>query len=206
MGKFKKLLVTTSIAMFGVLGVSTVAHAHLVAFGWKDNGNGTVTLWGQHWHGDQSSAYSDNIGVHIGTAGSDPLLVAGVPTAWPVFPWLHVQNNIGGTTAGLDAMVASGILTGYAVDPAHFSNSAFENDWFKTDPLVIGNGTWSMMTGTNCCVDTMSGPLTFTLTGIISVPPGTPPGGVAPEPATMALLGLGGLAAAIRRRSQKRNA
>lgn len=35
-----------------ILLAATSANAHLVSFGWKDQGNGTVVLWGEHWHGD----------------------------------------------------------------------------------------------------------------------------------------------------------
>lgn len=169
------------------LGMAGIANAHLTAFGWKDNNNGTVTMWGQHWHGDQSASSTANGGVHIGVFGTDE-------STWPAFQWTGFTNNLGGTLAGMDAMVSSGILTGYDIDDGNFSNSASENDWFHTDPLVVGNGTWGLFTGTNCCIDTMSVPGEFTLTGIISVPVGTGPGTApssVPEPATLSLLGLG---------------
>lgn len=193
----KKLLVT-ALTTASLFGVASTANAHLVAFGWKDNGNGTITMFGEHWHGDQTEPSTANGGVRIGVYGTDS-------TLWPVFQWTGFFNNQGGTLAGMDAMVTAGTLTGYAVDPGHFSNSAFENDWFFTDPLVLGNGTWGLFTGTNCCIDTMSDPGQFTLTGIISVPPGTGPGGVVPEPASLALLGIGmaGLAASRRRKAAK---
>lgn len=190
MNKIK--LLTASLVLFFAAGS---AQAHLTAFGWKDNGNGTITMWGQHWHGDQAVPSTANGGVRIGIFGSDH-------TLWPVFQWTGVQNNMGGNTAGMDLMVSNGTIDGYDTDP-HFSNNANENDWFYTDPLVLGNGTWGLFTGTNCCIDTMTAPGEFTITGISSVPggtgPGTAPSGV-PEPGTIALLGLGMLGLVVRKK------
>ena len=175
---------------------TSAANAHLVAFGWKDNGNGTVTMYGQHWHGDQSSPYSDNGGVRIGTWGTDP-------STWQLFQWTGFVNNIGGNSTQNDALVTGGTLTGWAFEPTNWSNTSAENDWFFTDPLVIGNGTYGLFTGTNCCVDTMSAPGQFTLTGITSVPPGTGPGGGVPDGGSFALYGLAFLGLCLARRGVK---
>lgn len=60
---------------------------------------------------------------------------------------------------------------------------------------VLGNGEHTFYTGTNCCIDTISDALKFTLTGIVSVPPGTGPGPVntVPVPAAAWLFGSAAL-------------
>ena len=193
MSTIKTMLFGTGLGVFALVGT---ANAHLVAFGWKDNGNGTISMFGQHWHSDQTAPSTANGGVRIGVYGTDASL-------WPVFQWTGFFNNVGGNTTGMNAMVTSGQLTGYATDPANFSNTASHNDWFSTNPLVLGNGTWGLFTGTNCCIDTMSKPGQFTISGITSIPVGTGPGNAVPEPVSLALFGIGlaGLGL-IRRRKQ----
>lgn len=185
-------------AIFSAASMS--ANAHLISFGWKDQGNGTIIMYGQHWHGNQTTAYSDNGGVRIGVFGTDD-------STWQLFQWADVINDWGGDATQNDALVANGDLDGYAIEPSNWSNSTYENDWFYTDPLVLGDGTWGLFTGTACCVDTMGAPGQFNITGIGSVDPGTGPGtdpvASVPEPGSISLLvaGLLGLIA-VRRRSQ----
>ncbi len=172
--KLLKLCLATGI----VLGLCSSAYAHLVSFGWKDNGNGTVSLWGEHWHGNLTSPYTDNGGITISGSGFSPYTVQ----------WTSVLNNLNRDTA-----VANGTITGYDTNTG---NGGSHGDWLITDNLVIGNGTYNFFTGPNCCIDTMSFPVSITLTGITSVDPGTGPGAVPDAGASIALLvlGLGSLA------------
>ncbi|MDX1695272.1 MAG: PEP-CTERM sorting domain-containing protein [Ketobacteraceae bacterium] len=181
----KKTLISGAFAAAALL--STTAQAHLVSFGWTDNMDGTVTLWGEHWHGDQTSSFSDNGGITItDTSGTiSPYTVQ----------WNGVLNN-----RDRDDMLADGTLTGWD----YAGNGLAEHrDWFYTDALVIGNGDWNFFTGTRCCVDTMSAPVTVTLTGITSVGAGTGPGDTSvPEPTSVALFGLGLIGMGIARRKK----
>lgn len=170
----------------GFLTAATGAQAHLVSFGWTDNGNGTVRLWGEHWHGDQSVPSTANGGITItDLSGSISPFTA---------QWTGVLNN-----SDRDDMLTAGTLTGWELA----GNGATEyQDWFYTEDLVIGNGDWQFFTGPNCCIDTMGAPVSVTLTGITSVPEGTGPSAV-PEPGTLAIIGMGlaGLGFARRRKT-----
>jgi hypothetical protein len=111
--KVKLSILVVFVAM--ICMVST-AQAHLVSFGWTDNGDGTVTLWGEQWHGDQSSASSANGGITV----SDP---SGIVPAYTA-QWSGVLNNI-----NRDDMVADGTLTGYDTNTGNSGTSLGVNNW-----------------------------------------------------------------------------
>lgn len=178
-------LAASAVAM---ASFSSAANAHLVQFGWKDNGAGGVVLYGEHWHGDLTFAYSDNGGIHV-----TPVSFVGPTTT---FQWTGVINNT--STADLN-------LTGSQCDPVNTVCDG-ERDWMYTVPLALSNGVYDFFTGTGCCVDTMSSPVRVTVTGVTSVPPDTIGGGAVPEPSTwaMMLLGFGAVGFGMRRRNKTR--
>lgn len=193
----KKLLISAAAACL----MGTAAMAHTVTFGWTDNGNGTVTLWNEHWHGNLSfpciNNCSDNGGLTISGDGSGSAASYGL-NAYTV-QWAGALND-----TDRDDMIADGTLLGYMDDPGNSGGGTYD-DWLFTAPLAIGDGSWWFFTGTNCCTDTMTNPVLVTLSGIGSVDPGTGPGSgpnVVPLPASSLLLlgGLGGIAALRRRR------
>lgn len=194
----KKLLGTVAAAML----IAGSASAHTIGIGWLDNGNGTVSLYSEHWHGFQTSPSTANGGLGVYDSGGTFLYKT---------QWTSVLN---GVDLNADGVAYSGdltpgpapyLLTGYGADPAnHPGYPEGTDDWLVSNPLVLGNGTWGFFTGTACCIDTMSAIQYVTLTGITSVPPGTGPGSpnAVPLPAAGWLLigGIGALAAARRRR------
>lgn len=186
--RFKSKSLALMASAIAMASFSTAAGAHLVQFGWKDNGAGGVTLYGEHWHGDLTSAYSDNGGIHI-----TPVSFVG-PTI--TAQWSSVINNA--TTASLG-------LTGSQCDPFN-SGCDVDNDWMVTVPIALGNGVYDFFTGPGCCVDTMSQPVRVTITGVTSVPPDTIGDGAVPEPSTwaMLILGFGAVGATLRRRQTAR--
>ncbi|WP_299661954.1 PEP-CTERM sorting domain-containing protein [uncultured Psychromonas sp.] len=186
--KFKIILAGLILATYSL---TNIANAHLIAFGWKDLGDGTISMYGQHWHSNQTTAYSDNGGVRIGVWDNTLSAASQNTASWQLFQWTNVINDMGGNTTQNDALVTAGILDGYAIDTNYWSNNSSQNDWFSTGPLVLGNGSWGLFTGTGCCVDTMSEAGLFDITGISSVPDGTGPGANIPEPSTMAIFALG---------------
>lgn len=185
-----KSALTATCALFLWAGA---ASAHTVTFGWTDNGNGTVTLWNEHWHGDQTFPCNEGVlcsangGLTISGDGSGSLASQGLNPF--TVQWAGTLNN----TDRVD-MVNDGTLLGFVDDPGNAGGGTYD-DWLFTAPLVIGDGSWWFFTGNNCCIDTMTHPVLVSLQGIGSVDPGTGPGGVGvvPVPAALPLLG-GGLA------------
>ena len=173
-----KFLTMVSVAAIAAVAFGTAANAHMVAFGWQATAAGTV-LWAEHWHGNLTTAYSDNGGLHITDV---------VTNATTTVQWAGVVNNTAEAALG---------LTGAQADPNNCCRGS-ENNWMFTAPIQLGNGVYDFFTGTTCCVDTMSSPVRVTITGL-ALPPGI--GGV-PEPASWAMLiaGFGLTGAAMRRR------
>jgi len=170
-------LLASAAALVSIAGT---ADAHLTTFGYIDNGDGTVTFYGEHWHGDLSAPYTANGGLHI----TDVSTAASV-----TLQWTSVINNV---------LIPDMHFTGYA--STNTANSDAYGDWMVTQAYAIGDGTYDFYTGPNCCVDEMDdGPVRLTLTGITSAPPGI---GSVPEPATwaMMLMGAGMTGYAMRRR------
>lgn len=189
----KKYLATAATA--ALLGTS--AAAHTIGIGWLDNGDGTVTLYAEHWHGNQTTAYSDNGGLGVYDSMGTFLYKT---------PWVGVINdqdlNGDGNASGAST-TPSVSLTGYVADANHGGYPNGTDDWFYSAPLTLGNGDWGFFTGYGCCVDTMSGILYANVTGISSVDPGTGPGAApVPLPAAggMLLAGVGAFAAMRRRK------
>lgn len=199
-------ILKTLAASAAIATVAAAASAHTIGIGWLDNGNGTVTLYSEHWHGNLTSPYSDNGGLGVYDGSGNFLYKT---------QWTTVLNdadlNGDGDASGSSTTPYS--LTGYGADPDnHSSYPVGTDDWLISDPLVLGNGTWGFFTGKGCCVDTMTDILYFQVTGITSVDPGTGPGAPGsnngdpsayiPVPAGLPLLigGLGALGWISRRR------
>lgn len=185
-----------------IMFAPVAANAHTVTVGWTDNGDGTVTIWNETWHGDQpfpcfeGVLCSANGGLTISGDGSGSDESYGL-NAFTV-QWAGTLNN-----TNRDDMIADGTLLGYQDDPGNAGGGTY-NDWLFTAPLVLGDGIWWLFTGTNCCIDTMTHPIAIAFSGISSVPEGTGPGGVneVPIPAAAWLFGtaIAGAGAMMRRR------
>jgi hypothetical protein len=194
-------------AATSVVALASSTSAHTVSFGWTDNGNGSVTLWNEHWHGAQSIPYSDNGGLTISGDGTGS---AYDQTLNPyTVQWAGTLND-----TDRDDMISDGTLLGYVDDPGNGPGGT-EDNWLFTDELSIGDGDWWFFTGPNCCIDLMTIPVLVSITGIGSVGAGTGPGqvpdapagspSVVPLPAGMTLMLTGiGVMAGLRRRSKKK--
>jgi len=176
-----RALVWCAASALAMASVTSVANAHLVQFGWQETASGTV-LWGEHWHGDLSSPYTANGGIHITDVNTLQTITA---------QWTGVLNNT--PVGGLG-------LTGSQCDPVNAGCNTY-NDWMFTVPIPLGNGTYDFFTGPECCIDTMGDAVRVVITGITTQPPGIGDGAV-PEPSTwaMMLIGFGAIGYAMRRR------
>lgn len=172
------MLKTLALSAAVVVATAVTAAAHTVGIGWLDNGNGTVTLYAEHWHGNLTSPYSDNGGLGIYDASGNFLYKT---------PWASVLNDVD-YMSSLFGAGGDKALTGYIADSGN-SGAGTYDDWLVSEALVLGNGTWGFFTGTGCCVDTMTAPIYGTVTGIDSVPDGTGPAAVVPLPASLPLFG-----------------
>ena len=176
----KKLAIGASA--LALTSIGTAASAHMVQFGWEETATGTV-LWAEHWHGNLTTPYTANGGLHITDVATMNTITV---------QWTGVLN---------DTPEGSLNFTGSQDDPGNPGANTY-NDWMFTTAIPLGNGVYDFFTGTACCVDTMTQPVRVTITGITTQPPGI--GGV-PEPTTwaMMLMGFGAIGYTMRRRRPK---
>ncbi len=186
MKKINTLFKVSAIAL--ALGFASSANAHLIGIGYIDNGDGTADIFGEHWHGDLASPGSDTWGLYI---------MSGPSNVGSLWNWTGVSNNV--------------LLASFSPEDTSYPNPSYPIDTYQDFLTVtIGpglvSGTYTFGTG-DCggisadgvttgghCTDAYDG------IGVYTMDIDVPFVAIAPEPGTLALIGLGLIGFASQRR------
>ncbi len=161
--------------LFGIFAMlSTSANAHLIYFGYSDNGDGTVDYFGQHYHGSSESTGS---GLTFTNTANPAVFFTGL---WnDVLLNKSVFDMTGTLTQGWDLAIGHSTY-----------NDSYAGQWLIARNISLINGVYQVSATNPTVVDTAWSSLpAVTVSGVTSVP----------EPTTLAIFALGLAGFATRR-------